>query len=50
MSRPRIESFTLTEAAEAGATVLLAASVFHFNVIAIPELKKFLAGRGFNVR
>jgi cyclase len=38
------------EAAEAGATVLLAASVFHFNVIAIPELKKFLSGRGFNVR
>ena len=38
------------EAAEAGATVLLAASVFHFNIIAIPELKKFLADRGFNVR
>jgi cyclase len=38
------------EAAEAGATVLLAASVFHFNIIAIPELKKYLAGRGFNVR
>ena len=38
------------EAAEAGATVLLAASVFHFKVIAIPELKKFLSGRGFNVR
>ena len=38
------------QAAEAGATVLLAASVFHFHVIAIPELKKFLAERGFNVR
>lgn len=38
------------EAAEAGATVLLAASVFHFKVIEIPELKKFLAGRGFEVR
>jgi len=38
------------EAAEAGANVLLAASVFHFHVIAIPELKKFLAGRGFEVR
>ena len=37
------------EAAEAGATVLLAASVFHFHVIAIPELKKFLADRGFSV-
>lgn len=38
------------EAAEAGATVLLAASVFHFHLIGIPELKKFLAGRGFPVR
>ena len=38
------------EAAEAGATVLLGASVFHFNLIAIPELKKFLANRGFKVR
>ena len=38
------------EAAEAGATVLLGASVFHFNLIASPELKKFLANRGFKVR
>lgn len=38
------------EAAEAGATVLLAASVFHFNVIGIPELKAFLKERGFAVR
>ena len=38
------------EAAEAGATVLLAASVFHFHVIGIPELKTFLKGRGFAVR
>ena len=37
------------EAAEAGADVLLAASVFHFHVIGIPELKKFLAGRGLAV-
>ena len=37
------------EAAEAGANVLLAASVFHFHVIDIPELKRFLAGRGFTV-
>jgi cyclase len=44
----KLEHFA--EAAEAGATVLLAASVFHFNVIAIPELKKFLAERGFSVR
>ena len=38
------------EAAEAGATVLLAASVFHFHVIGIPELKQFLRDRGFAVR
>lgn len=38
------------EAAQAGATVLLAASVFHFQVIAIPELKAFLKSRGFAVR
>jgi cyclase len=38
------------EAAEAGATVLLAASVFHFHVIGIPELKAFLKDRGFSVR
>lgn len=38
------------EAAEAGATVLLGASVFHFNLIAIPELKSFLKSRGFNVK
>ena len=38
------------EAAEAGATVLLAASVFHFHIIGIPELKAFLKERGFVVR
>ena len=38
------------EAANAGANVLLAASVFHFHVIDIPELKEFLRGRGFTVR
>ena len=38
------------EAAEAGANVLLAASVFHFHIVDIPELKKFLKGRGFAVR
>ena len=37
------------EAAEAGANVLLAASVFHFHVIDIPELKEFLKDKGFNV-
>lgn len=31
------------QAAQAGATVLLAASVFHFKIISIPELKAYLA-------
>lgn len=34
------------EAVDAGATILLAASVFHFNVIRIQELKAYLAERG----
>ncbi len=38
------------EAVEAGATILLAASVFHFHLIDIPELKRYLKGRGVNVR
>jgi len=38
------------EAVEAGATILLAASVFHFHMIGIPELKDYLRGRGVNVR
>lgn len=38
------------EAAEAGANVLLAASVFHFHTIAIPALKAYLKERGFPVR
>ncbi|NQT54017.1 imidazole glycerol phosphate synthase subunit HisF [bacterium] len=37
------------EAVEAGATILLAASVFHFNTIGIPELKDYLRGRGVDV-
>jgi cyclase len=37
------------EAVEAGATILLAASVFHFHLIDIPELKHYLRGRGVNV-
>ena len=37
------------EAAEAGANILLGASVFHFHLIGIPELKKFLADKGFTV-
>jgi len=38
------------EAAEAGANVLLAASVFHFHVVDIPALKDFLRQKGFSVR
>ena len=34
------------EAVEAGATILLAASVFHFHLIDIPELKEYLRTRG----
>ncbi len=37
------------EAADAGASVLLAASVFHFNVIAIPDLKRYLREQGVAV-
>ena len=37
------------EAAAAGATVLLAASVFHFGLIRIPELKQYLRDHGLNV-
>jgi imidazole glycerol-phosphate synthase subunit HisF len=37
------------EAAQAGATILLAASVFHFQIIAIPDLKAYLTGRGVRV-
>ena len=38
------------EAYQAGATVLLAASVFHFNVIRIPELKRYLQDKGVPVQ
>jgi len=38
------------EAVQAGATVLLAASVFHDGIIAIGELKDYLRGRGIAVR
>ncbi len=37
------------EAAEAGATILLAASVFHFHMIDIGELKAYLKGKGLQV-
>jgi len=38
------------EAVEAGATILLAASVFHFGIIAIPQLKDYLRGQGVKLR
>jgi cyclase len=34
------------EAVQAGATILLAASIFHFGIIGIGELKEYLRGRG----
>lgn len=37
------------EAVQAGATILLAASVFHFHLIDIPELKAYLRSRGIAV-
>jgi cyclase len=37
------------DAVEAGATVLLAASVFHFSVIKIMDLKNYLKSRGVDV-
>jgi len=37
------------EAVEAGATILLAASVFHFGLIGIKDLKDYLRGRGVNI-
>ncbi|MCX5632700.1 MAG: imidazole glycerol phosphate synthase cyclase subunit [Phycisphaerae bacterium] len=38
-----------SEAVRAGATVLLAASVFHFNIIEIPKLKAYLRQEGIKV-
>lgn len=38
------------DAVEAGATILLAASVFHFRIIEIPALKAYLRGRGVGVK
>jgi len=43
----RLEHFY--EAVQAGAGILLAASVFHFAIIRIPELKNYLKKRGLNV-
>jgi cyclase len=38
------------DAVQAGATILLAASVFHDGIIAIGELKDYLRGRGVTIR
>ena len=38
------------DAVEAGASVLLAASVFHFHIIDIPQLKAYLKGRGVTLK
>lgn len=38
------------DAVQAGATILLAASVFHFHIIDIPQLKDYLKSRGVNVK
>jgi cyclase len=38
------------EAVQAGATVLLAASMFHFGIIGIGDLKDYLRGRGVTIR
>jgi cyclase len=38
------------EAVEAGATVLLAASVFHFHIIDIGQLKSYLRNNGINIK
>ncbi len=38
------------EAVQAGATILLAASVFHFHIIDIPELKEYLRTQGVAVK
>jgi len=37
------------EAVKAGATILLAASVFHFQIIEIRQLKKYLKDQGLNI-
>jgi len=37
------------EAVQAGATILLAASVFHFGIIRIKDLKQYLSSRGVTV-
>jgi cyclase len=38
------------DAVQAGANILLAASVFHFHIIDIPQLKDYLKAQGVNVK
>ena len=38
------------DAIQAGATILLAASIFHFGIISIGELKDYLRSRGVTIR
>jgi cyclase len=40
----------IRDAVQAGATILLAASVFHFHIIDIQELKSYLKKRGVQVK
>jgi cyclase len=44
----KLEHFV--EAVEAGATILLAASVFHFGMIKIPDLKRYLREKGLPLK
>ena len=44
-----LEMDKMEEAVKAGATILLAASEFHFNIIEIPKLKVYLRQEGINV-
>ena len=38
------------DAIDAGASAVLAASVFHFNTFSVPQVKDYLRGRGVAVR
>ena len=40
----------LTTAVEAGASAVLAASLFHYKELTIREVKEYMKGRGISVR
>ena len=40
----------LAAALEAGADAVLCASIFHFGVFSVSDVKRYLAGRGISVR